>query len=239
MFLGTVAAAQAQASKTVNEVEQAWLGLFNQTRISKHWGIWFDVHQRQTDHFFNRPSQTFLRPAAIYYLNDNTRLMAGYAFVWFYKAPQDQAGHQEHRPWQQIWWRQTHAWFNSTQWVRLEERFVEKVKNGAPQQDYGFNWRVRYSYTLAIPLNHKKTVPNTWSLSFQDELFINFGHQITYNYFDQNRLFGGIGYQFSEQCSATFGYMNVFLQTAAGNVFQSADCLRLYVYYNLDFRKKE
>jgi hypothetical protein len=143
-------------TKTVNEVEQAWLGLFSQTRLSAHWGIWLDVHQRQTDHFFGRPSQTFIRPAAIYYWNENTRVMAGYAFVWFYKAPQDQAGHQEHRPWQQLWWRQNYARFGSTQWLRLEERFVQKVKNGEPSQDYTFNWRVRYSYTLNIPLNNTK-----------------------------------------------------------------------------------
>ena len=223
--------------KTVNQAEQAWVGLFTQTRLSKRWGIWLDLHQRFTDHFVGRPLQAFARVGGTYYITDDIRLVAGYAFVWFYKGPGEAAGHLEHRPWQQISIRQSYNRFSTMQWLRLEQRFVQKLSDGVPTNDFKFNWRIRYSYGISIPLNHKKLLPKTWFIALQNELFINFGSQITYNYFDQNRLFGGIGYQFNKAWNAQLGYMNVFQQTATGNVFQNANCIRLYVYYNLDLRK--
>lgn len=56
--------------KTVQKQEQAWLGYFNQTRFSTHWGLWADVHLRRTD-FLDRWNQHLVRVGLTYYLADN------------------------------------------------------------------------------------------------------------------------------------------------------------------------
>lgn len=221
-------------AKTIIHSDQAWLGLFFQAKVSKRWGAWLDLHQRTTDDFVDRLNFSFIRPGLVYYLNKDVRLIGGYGYAWFYKRPQDLGGLHEHRIWQQIWWRQEYSWFGSVQWIRLEQRFVQKLENGEPISDYRYNWRIRYNYSMSIPLNSKKIQPRTWSIALQDELFINFGSQIVYNYFDQNRLFAGLGYQFSQHLGASLGYAYIFQQTARGNVFQSVNCIRLFVNYNLD-----
>lgn len=239
VFLVVCFAIGQGVTKTVSHSDQVWLGLFLQAKVSKRWGAWLDLHQRSTDDFVNRLSFSLVRPGIVYYLNDQVRLQTGYAYAWFYKQPQNTAGNHEHRIWQQIWWRQDYSCFGCVQWLRLEQRFVQKIQEGEPIQDYRYNWRIRYNYSMNIPLNSKKIQPKTWSIALQDELFVNFGSQIVYNYFDQNRLFIGAGYQFSHHLGASLGYTYIFQQTAQGNVFQSINCIRLFVNYNLDLSKEE
>ena len=78
------------------------------------------------------------------------------------------------------------------------------------------------------------------SLSFvlNDELHVNFGKEIVYNYFDQNRFFAGFSYQVNAHDNVQFGYMNVFQQLATGNRYRSIHAARVFYFHNLDLRKK-
>ncbi len=69
------------AQKTVQTEEALWLGFFNQTRVSKHWGTWLDLHYRLREEFVREPGTAIVRFAPVYYLNDDVRLAAGYAYV--------------------------------------------------------------------------------------------------------------------------------------------------------------
>src|SRR6187431_470787 len=59
--------------------EMAWFGYFNQTRFSKHSGLWVDLHLRMNDDFIKEVHTTIARIGYVYYLNDNARLTVGYA----------------------------------------------------------------------------------------------------------------------------------------------------------------
>jgi len=217
--------------------EMAWFGYFNQTRFTNRSGLWVDLHLRMNDDFIKEVHTTIARVAYIYYLSDQSRLMAGYAYATQY-------GHEgapdvpEHRPWQQVQWFEKKNWFNLMQWVRLEERFRRKVSAGELTDDYNFNFRVRYNMAFTIPLVGKKVEPKTPFIFINDEVFINFGKNITYNYFDQNRAFVGIGYQFTQHLNAHLGYMYVFQQLPEGNKYVNINAIRMFVFHNLDFRKK-
>lgn len=78
----------------------------------------------------------------------------------------------------------------------MEERFNHKIANDALQDGYNLNFRFRYLLNLMVPLNLDFIEPNTLFFAFNDEIHINVGKQITYNLFNQNRLFVGLGYQF-------------------------------------------
>lgn len=226
-------------AKQTHEREQLWLGYFNQTRFSNHWGFWLDLHYRQTDHFVERPFQLLIRPALTYFVSDNFRLNLGYAFVEHYPGKGLNTIRPENRTWQQIWWRQKYVRFQTLQWIRLEERFNRKVVNDKLQSATTFNFRLRYNLSLFVPLKGKEIVANTPFFILMDEVFVNFGKNIVYNYFDQNRFFIGFGYQFTPHLNVHLGYMNVFQQEASGYKYITTNAVRLFVFHSLDFRKHD
>ncbi|MBL7859360.1 MAG: DUF2490 domain-containing protein [Cyclobacteriaceae bacterium] len=225
-------------TKEFENREMTWLGYFNQTRFTNKSGLWVDLHLRLNDQFVNEVHATLARVGYIYYFTDQARLTVGYAH-------QTQYGHennptvQEHRPWQQIQWFEKKSWFTMMQWIRLEERFREEVSNGQVTGDYTFNYRIRYNMSFSIPLTQKQMGPKTPFIFMNNEVFINFGKNIVNNYFDQNRAFVGLGYQFTQHLNAHLGYMYIFQQLPAGNEYINTHAIRLFVFHNLDFRKKE
>ncbi len=228
--------AQGQPVKTVQKQEQAWLGYFNQTRFSTHWGLWADVQLRRTD-FLDRWNQILVRPGLTYYLADNVRITAGYAYIGSYLSPSGTI-RPEHRPWQQIWWSGRTKRLNLVQWIRAEERFNRRISGDQLADGYGFNWRLRYNFLLQIPLKGEVIQPGVLNFVLQNEAFINLGKQITLNYFDQNRFFVGVSYPFSKSLTAQAGYMNLFQQQATGNTFVNNHVARLFLFHTLDMRKQ-
>ncbi len=226
-------------TKQTETVQQIWLGYFNQTRFSKKWGTWTDIHLRTKEDFVKDFSQSILRFGLTYYLNDDSKLTAGYAYVSHYPAE----GHEnvtqpEHRPWQQFQWHSKYSKLRLMQWFRLEERFRRKVKDDDLAEGYNFNFRMRYNILFQLPLSQKKFQPNTLSFVVNDEVHVNFGKQIVYNYFDQNRFFLGFAYHTNKTDNLQFGYMNVFQQLAAGNKYRMGHVARIFYFHSLDLRKK-
>jgi hypothetical protein len=72
--------------KIIAEEEQLWTGYFNQTRFNNKWGIWADVHIRTKENFFNNLSQIVVRPGITYYLSNDLKLTAGYAYINHFPA---------------------------------------------------------------------------------------------------------------------------------------------------------
>ena len=217
--------------------EQTWFAYFNQTRLTNKSGLWVDLHLRLTNDFVKDVGITIARAGYTYYLTDQTRLTAGYAYVTQH-GTNGAPDINEHRPWQQIQWFEKKSWYSLVQYIRLEERFREQVSNGEVLDDYLFSFRIRYNIAMTIPLKGKQVVPKTPFVFVNDELHINFGKEIVYNYFDQNRLFAGVGYQFTPQLNAHLGYLYVFQQLPEGNRYININAIRLFIFHNLDFRKR-
>lgn len=125
------------------------------------------------------------------------------------------------------------------QWIRLEERFRNRVVADQLTSKYDFNYRIRYNMAFTIPLKGKQLLPNTPFLFANNEVMINFGKQVINNYFDQNRAFLGVGYQFTSHLNAQLGYMYVFQQLPGGSEYLNIHAIRLFVFHNLDFRNKD
>jgi hypothetical protein len=238
MFFVSSACIAQSTGKIVHHREQAWLGFFNQTRITNKFGLWLDVHYRQTDNFVDRPFQFMVRPGATWFIRDNLRFTAGYAFVNHFPAKGLDTSRPEHRAWQQIWWNQKYTGLTTLQWLRLEERFNRKTMNDALQDGYNFNYRIRYNMAFFIPLTGKEIIPKTPFVAVMNEVFLNFGGKTVYNTFDQNRFFAGIGYQFTPHLNAQLGYMNIYQQEASGNNYMATNAVRLFFFHNLDWRSK-
>ena len=230
--------AQTKQTQTVNQV---WAGYFNQTRFSNKWGLWVDVHLRTKEDFVSDLSQTIGRLGLTYYLNDDVKFTAGYAYVHHFPADNHKNVSQpEHRGWQQLQWHTRYPKLRLMQWLRLEERWRRKILNDDELgEGYNFNYRIRYNFFSQFPLSKRPFQPGTLSFVVNDEVHINFGKQIVYNYFDQNRFFVGLAYHVNGHDNFQFGYMNVFQQLAAGNRYRSSHVARLFYFHNLDLRRKQ
>jgi hypothetical protein len=227
---------EAQVTKSTEQVQQIWAGYFNQTRLSKRWGFWLDVQLRTKDNFVDSFSQFLFRQGVTYYIDDKTKLTLGYAFVNHFPADaHPEISQPEHRIWQQIQWHTNYEKIRTMQWFRLEERFRRKI--AAPDElgdGYQFNFRLRYNFLMQGPLTRKFYDKGALNWVFNDELHVNFGKQIVYNYFDQNRLFLGFNYYVSKHNTIQFGYMNLFQQLSAGNKYKMIHTARVFFFHNLN-----
>ncbi|GGF11231.1 DUF2490 domain-containing protein [Hymenobacter cavernae] len=232
-----LAAQPLWAQKQFVQERQTWIGAFNQTRFSQHWGTWTDLHLRLHDRFVHDMFQTVARIGLTYYLTDDVRLTGGYAYVHHFPDGARRVGQPEHRPWQQVQWSTKFPKARLMQWVRLEERFRRNIRNNeelAP--GYNFNYRTRFNMALFLPLTHRNFDPGSWQLLLNDEVMVNLGKEVRYNYFDQNRLFAGVAYQISKQAQLQAGYMHLFQQLPAGDTYRNQHTIRVFYFHNLDLR---
>jgi len=230
----------AQTTKNTSHLNQVWTAYFNQTRLTDKWGLWTDIHLRTKSGFVKNLSQSIARVGLTYYVTDNTKLTAGYAYVNHFPGDNHaNISRPEHRLWQQVQWHNKYPRLRLMQWIRLEERFRHKIANdNALANGYNYNWKVRYNLFFNIPLHKKAFAPNTLSFVLNDEVHVNFGKEVVYNYFDQNRFFAGFRYHTNAQDNLQFGYMNMFQQLGSGNAYKNIHALRVFYFHNLDLRKK-
>jgi len=239
LILFSFAAITLSAQKTVTEDGQTWLAFFNQSRFSERWGLWTDVHFRLKNDFVNDPSTFIFRAGPMYYLTDDVRITTAYNFInHFPDEAHKNISQPEHRLMQQVQWFTKIKQSRLMQWVRLEERWRQKIKNDDElAEGFNFNWRMRYNFALFVPLSSKGLGAGGFQFLVNDEVMFNFGETIVYNYFDQNRFFLGLVYQSTDHSQFQLGYMNVFQQLAAGNRYREQHAIRLFYFHNFDFRK--
>lgn len=228
-------------TKRTEHLEQVWLAYINQVRLSEKWGVGVDLHLRSKDDFLSGLSVGIIRGGLTHYLTENLRFTVAYAYVNIYPGDNHKNISQpEHRPWQQVQWISRSPGLRITQYLRLEERWRRKILNDdALAHGFNFNFRLRYSFAAQIPLGPKKFQPGSFSLVLIDEPMVNFGKQIVYNYFDQNRFFAGINYQLNAQNNLQAGFSNVFQQLSSGNVYRNINAIRLSWLQNMDLRDKD
>lgn len=232
LFIYTKLPAQA---KQITHANQVWYGYYPQLRLSKHYGLWADFELHQKDHFVSNLSQSVFRLAGTYYINDNSKLTAGYTFIDYYPAEKHlHISQPEHAGWQQVQWFTNYRKKKMMQWIRLEERFRRNVIDDYTlANSYTYTWRARYNIYYTLPLSKKGIAAHKISAAIGDEIYINFGKHIVNNYLDQNRIFLGFSYMVNSHDNLVFGYMNSFQQQPAGNQYKAMNVVRLSFFENI------
>lgn len=225
-----------RAQKSTEVRQQTWWGYFNQTRFTERSGLWVDLQVRLNE-VVEQKAVSIARVGYTYFISNNVRLTAGYGYITQFALNDQSPNVPEHRPWQQIQWFDRKEKLSMAQYFRVEERFVRQTANGALTDESTFTWRFRYNIFVSFPLRGQAGQVKTPFFFINDELLINAGENIVNNYFDQNRLFTGLGYQFTPGLNAQLGYLFVFQQLPAGNRYVHVNGVRLSVFHNLDFRR--
>jgi len=228
-------------SKQTETYRQTWVDIFSQNRFSNKWGLWTEGQLSMRNNFTNHFFQSVIRVGAIHYFNETYKLIIGYANVQHFPGDNHKYITQpENRIYEQFQWQTRYPKSRLVQSFRLEERFPRKILNDSTLGDgHSFTYGFRYYIWYDISLGRNVLLPHTWSMVINEEMHLNFGKQVVYNYFDQNRFFLGVKYQLGANNNLQAGYMNLFQQLSSGNKYKSIQAMRMFYVHNLDWRKKQ
>lgn len=186
-----------------------WFIYFGNQKINSRWN-WHNEVQYRNFNFIGDLQQLLLRTGIGYNLTENNNnILLGYGFInsQRYLPNSDQkVGTDEHRLYQQFITRQNFGRVFIQHRYRLEERFLPD----------DFQMRFRYFLSLNVPINRKTLSGNTFYASVYNEFFLN-GQDA---YFNQNRLYGALGYVIDKNFRVEAGFMAQTLQNSNRNQFQ-------------------
>lgn len=203
-------------------------------RLSDKWSLLADFHVRRND-FIKNPGFYLLRAGAAYRIRPNFSVAAGYAHLWLASTYRDKGYYtNENRIYEQAIFTHPAGKINFLHRLRNEQRWIEYPINDTSSGKYGFTNRIRYLLSLRIPVFKNPKYPQ---LILADEIMIHFGDAVNYSNFEQNRIFAGINQMISKTVSFDLGYMYSYQLRTSGYQYNSNHIIRLFFYYNTDWRK--
>lgn len=198
------------------EDTRLWQVVIAEGDITKNVRWYAELQARWKDDFKNF-DQAFLRPALNFALTEKASLWLGYAYVDTKTAN----GHTyEDRWWQQF---QYVSKYNDITWLsrsRLEQRHL----NTGDSTSYRFRQQLRASW----PLNGRSDL----SYLVWDEAFwnINDTQWAGDSGFNQNRLFTGVMWKYTNSSRLEIGYLNQYVNGTNGRVDQMNHVLSSFVF---------
>jgi len=223
-------------TKEITKQYQAWVSINSTARISNRWGFSADLHERRNN-FLKDPSFYFARAGLNYWIKDNIILAAGYAHMWVASAVANRKIFtNENRIYQQVQMTSKISKLSSFQRLRTEQRWQQKIVDNKITGQNKFTVRIRYLLSLTVPVIKNTRYP---SLVLSDELCVQFGKEIVYNTFDQNRVFLGVKQKLTKDFSFDLGYMLVKQKKSTGYQYDVNETFRCFFYYLPDWRKNK
>ena len=181
-----------------------WLIYIGNKQLNEKWNWHHEVQYRNYDAVGDL-EQLLLRTGFGYTFNESkSNVLLGYGYILsenYVGQSDEKINVNEHRIFQQFITKQQLSQVSLQHRYRFEQRFVED----------DFKMRFRYFLGINIPLQYKEDAKNPLYLSAYNEIFLNTESAI----FDRNRLYGGLGYKFSEHVKLELGYMNQFFETTS------------------------
>jgi hypothetical protein len=191
-------------SALAQQENKGWFFLSHTQTLSKKWAILFDAQVRSTDKFMF-VNTLLLRGGLRYSLNDKHSVAFGY-------VNKDDWEHEgkgitfqlEHRIYQQYLFETNLGKAEFTARGRFEQRFIRP----GPDSAFRFSQRARVFAAFQLPVFANRNFSRGWYVAVQNEVFLNVTHRQNVNnsFFDQNRLYGSIGYRWSKKLDTELGY---------------------------------
>jgi hypothetical protein len=228
--------AQTTRSNTTNT--NGWFMYFGNHKFSTRWGLHAEAQWRRHEVIRN-DQQLLLRTGIDYYTEANNRFTFGYAFIKTHPYGEFAVANPfpEHRLWQQFLTTQNIGSVKLAHRYRLEQRWIGSPATSSMNNGRYEN-RMRYMAKLTVPFMKKWERP--LFLAAYDEVMINFGKEVAYNIFDQNRVYGAIGFTLSPSMKLEAGYLNQLVQLrsldgAMKNRIENNHTLQLGLFSTLPF----
>jgi hypothetical protein len=230
-------AAPKHGRQTVQQFNN-WLVPSANIRFHKYAGLYIEGQLRFNRFIYNQQHQ--FRTGIEIHVNEQISFMpVAYVYTWNFQYGEFPMAitENEHRMFEQLFFKFKSGRVNWNNRFRMEQRWIEHNIANAEGRVYRQGWtyknRFRYRLLANIPLNKPTMRAKTIFLSFWDEFFISFGKHVTYYLPDQNRAYAGLGYKFNKNGTINLGYMHQLLISRNGERAESNHTL--FVGFNYDF----
>ncbi len=213
IFLACIHSSISLASE---EDSRLWQAVIAEGNISKDVRWYAEVQARWKDDLKNF-DQAFLRPALNFALTDKASFWLGYV----YADTKTANGHTyEDRWWQQF---QYISKYNDITWLS-RSRFEQRHLDGGDSASYRFRQQLRASW----PLNGRSDL----SYLVWDEAFwnINDTKWAGDSGFNQNRLFTGVMWKYTDSSRLEIGYLNQYVNGTNGVTDQMNHVLSSFLF---------
>jgi len=227
----------------------AWFVYVGDHQVAQKWAIHTEYQMRRVD-WLRDPQQQLARLGLVRTLGERVKVSGGYTYFQShrYGPYAEVAGRAtpENRLYEDLTLQDQLGRLGLKQRVRLEQRWLgERAASGqGPVQRWEYQNRIRYQLAATFPLRGPTIDDNELYLTGFDELFIGFGQNVGLNVFNQNRLSGGLGFQFTSQAKAELNYLYQVRshadpdQASGQPVVELNQGVTLNLTYNLDFTSK-
>ncbi len=214
--------------RTVQQNNQYWLGYMTSATLNGKYALWNDFHLV--------PEGFALVRTGLTRNFTNASVTGGYAFLWLPSGAANELKRHEHRPWGQVQFTvPTGRRTVFIQRIRYDARFRQNMTAGEPDDGFSLTHRVRALSILKYSFGRNENTLRPY-VSLSDEILINFGNEVTYNTFDQNRLSIAVGVQ-APRIQYQLGLMNRYVQTGPAT-FALNHTIVVWVTQKFDFRRK-
>ncbi len=218
----------AQESKIIYPHQVFWHKTEVNEFFNENWGVGADFVYRSKNELnsgsmFDSHLRTSIRPWVNYQFNQNARLSIsplGYMYTNEYIGKEEdylRAPYHELRTTFQFFHHLKHdngKWMHTWRY-RYELRWQEQENS----DDYRFLTRFRFRYRLRYMINSNNFYENnTLYAAVSNEIGLNMGKNVTYNTFNQNRLYVGIGYRFLNAARLEVRYVDRFRTRGATGI---------------------
>ena len=243
LFVRPAAAQQVNRIDDFNAI--GWYVFEGDHRLGPKWEVHTEFQARRVN-FITGWQQSLLRGGVAYKVLPRLKLSGGYTFVNTHAYGAHPLANDgtfpEKRFYEDVELSDELERVTLRQRLRLEQRYVglpgATGSIGNPDAWERQN-RIRYLLAATFPLQGPTLDDQEWYFTAFDEVFINFGRNITANVFNQNRVAAGLGYRFDENFHIELQYLNQIAQHYAPDpatkfpVFEFNNGFRLGVTYNL------
>jgi Protein of unknown function (DUF2490) len=236
--------AHAQVRNVVTQPTE-WFMLTSNMKLSNRAGFTFDAQFRFSKNF--EGMQHFVRNGLEIYINKKfTFVPIGYMYVWNYQYGElpSRFADNEHRLWQQVFYKHSIGKWRINHRLRFEQRFLQShsLSSTGEEIDNGYNVfrnRLRYRLLAQYPLKGSSIQPESFFVGGMNEAFYSWGKDVTTQEIDQNRVFIGVGYQINKDFYVWPGFFYQYLLRANGAIQENNVGFLVWVSYNIDFMRKQ
>jgi hypothetical protein len=215
--------AQLPISSTANRL---WIGYIADVKINDSWSIWNDAHWVPDGFAIARTGLSYK------FKNTNIKTTLGYGFLLQYPTAEGKPFRPEHRPWGQTTLTHKNDKWSYLHRLRYEARYREIILGDQLQNEFNFNYRLRYLFQSRYFLPTTRTKEQKWFLMFSDEILVNVGAEIKNKFrLDQNRVSAGAGIQLKKM-TFQLAYMNQLIESPNVLDFRMNHNLQLLVFHN-------
>jgi hypothetical protein len=237
--------AYAQSPRITDNQTNTWYMYMGNHKLSDKWELHTLYHFRRTD-LGQSWQQSLARIGVNYHVAPGLVASAGADWVVSYPYGVQPISYNttEYTAWEALFYRHQVGRLSFMHRYRLEQRFIEKDSYDSTASEWqktGTTYKDRFRYMLSvdIPLNNPKMQDKTWFISANDEIFIGMGKNQAKNLFEQNRIYGALGYRFNKDFNLQLGYMNQKIIKADAIHIENNHTLMLGAAYNLNFSDKK